>query len=603
MVTAKNKSEDYVLTAIQSAVLIGGLTEIQKQLRDIIDCSGVNIVFQPIVSLRDGSVLGYEALSRGPAGTALQNPDAMFRVAEESGMLWDLEQLCRTRALEAVYSNHCDVKLFLNVNPHTIHDEKFKLGFTKEYLSKFHINPENIHFEISEKGAVQDMSAFRNTIEHYKNQHYKIAIDDAGAGYAGLGMITDIHPHYIKLDMKLIHKINQDSYKKALVKSLYDFSRLAGISLIAEGIETESELKTLIEIGVQFGQGFFIQRPEDKLRPTDEAVINAIHSCNEKKNHYYRSLSNFYIGNLGCSNPTVFPEDRADEVYNLFLADDNLSGLTAVAHDGSVAGIITRTNIVHIMSGQYGYSLHAKRPVSMFMDKSPLITDHQVSIDTASKLAMSRPVGRLYDMIVVTQNNMYQGVVTIKNLLEKTMEIEVTNARLLNPLSGLPGNLIIESCIEKCLIKDAPFTVIYADIDNFKAYNDTYGFGNGDKVIRFTAKLMEEVFTPENFVGHIGGDDFVAVVQSGDVEQTCQKLIDRFDAGIPEFYSSKDLERGYVETRDRRGDNDRFPLMSLSVAGISSHNRTFKDISSLSEYAGAIKKKCKLIWESCYLIE
>ena len=93
------------------------------------------------------------------------------------------------------------------------------------------------------------------------------------------------------------------------------------------------------------------------------------------------------------------------------------------------------------------------------------------------------------------------------------------------------------------------------------------------------------------------------MVQSGAVEQACQKLINRFDAGIPEFYSSKDLERGYVETRDRRGDNDRFPLMSLSVAGISAHNGMFKDISSLSEYAGAIKKKCKLIWKSCYLIE
>lgn len=591
------------MTTIQRANGTGVLTEIQKQLRDIIERSDVHIVFQSIVSLRDGSVLGYEALSRGPAGSALQFPDAMFQVAEESGMLWELEQLCRTRALEEARSNNRDVRLFLNVNPNTIHDEKFKLGFTKEYLSRYNINPENIHFEISEKGAVQDLSAFRRTIDHYKNQNYKIAIDDAGAGYAGLGMITDVHPHYIKLDMKLIRDIDQDSYKKALVKSLYDFCRLAGILLIAEGIETEAELRALIEIGVHFGQGFFIQRPVGKIQSIDGTVSDTIRSINEQKNHYYRSLSNFYIGNLSRNNPTVFPDDLADDVYNLFLGNDNLIGVTVVRQDGTVAGIVTRTNIVHIMSGQYGYSLHAKRPISKFIDKTPLITDYQASIDTVSKLAMSRPAVKLYDMIVVTEENAYYGVVTIKNLLEKTMEIEVTNARLLNPLSGLPGNLIIENHIEKCILKDMPLTVLYIDIDNFKAYNDNYGFGNGDRVICFVAKLMEDTVPADQFIGHIGGDDFVAIVQNEDVESICNALIDRFDAGIKEFYNNEDLERGYVETKNRRGDDDKFSIMTISISGVNHRNHTFEDISELSEYASAIKKKCKLIWNSCYLID
>ena len=207
-------------------------------------------------------MLGYEALSRGPAGTPLQYPDTLFGVAAECRKLWELEQLCRTKALETAYRNQAPRVLFLNVNPSVIHDEEFKQGFTKDYLKEFNIDPSNIYFEISEKNAIGDFSAFKKTIEHYKDQNYKIAIDDAGAGYSGLNLIAAVHPHYIKLDMKLVRDIDQDGYKKALVKSLYDFSCLTDIALIAEGIETEGELRTLIEIGVQYGQGYFIQFPE-----------------------------------------------------------------------------------------------------------------------------------------------------------------------------------------------------------------------------------------------------------------------------------------------------------------------------------------------------
>ena len=239
-------------------------SELHKQLNAVIDNSDIKIVFQPIVSLRDGSVLGYEALSRGPLDTALQNPDALFGVAMECGKLWDLELLCRTKALESACLYGGDIKLFLNVNPYVIHDEKFKSGFTKEYLKNFDFNPENIFFEITEKSALEDSDGFKKTIEHYKRQNYKIAIDDAGAGYSGLNMITDVHPHYIKLDMNLIRDIDKDGYKRVLVKSLYEFCRYANVSLIAEGIETENEMEALIDIGVHYGQGFFIQRPDQQ---------------------------------------------------------------------------------------------------------------------------------------------------------------------------------------------------------------------------------------------------------------------------------------------------------------------------------------------------
>lgn len=219
------------------------------------------------------------------------------------------------------------------------------------------------------------------------------------------------------------------------------------------------------------------------------------------------------------------------------------------------------------------------------------------------RLSGARPAGKLYDFISVTRDQKYCGVVTIKDLLEKTMEVEVSNARHLNPLSGLPGNLLIERNLEKCIASEGPYTVLYVDIDNFKAYNDVYGFGNGDRVIRFVAGLLEKAVEDGTFIGHVGGDDFVAVLHTYEAEDLCRTIIGRFDAGIRVFYSPEDLCRGYVLAKNRKGADENYQIMTLSVAGVSNRSRRFEDITALAEHASVIKRECKLKWESCYIID
>ena len=575
--------------------------ELEKHLKQIINKSDIRIVLQPIVSLRDGTTLGYEALSRGPEDSPLHNPDALFGVASDTGMLWELEQLCRTKALESISRYDFPYKLFLNVNASVIHDDKFKLGFTKEYLEKFNIDPSHILFEISEKNAINNLDSFKRTIEHYKKQNYEIAIDDAGAGYSGLNLITDVHPHYIKLDMKLVRDINKDTYKKTLVKSLHDFSCLTKVALIAEGIETESELRTLIDIGVQYGQGYFIQYPESEIVPVEPYVLQTIHAANAQKNHIFRSISNYFISNLCCEGVTVCPFDMAGDVFNHFLRNENMMGVTIVDTDRRVLGIMTRAGLESKLSGQYGFSLYSKRPIEYIMDKERLITDAETSIDIVSKMAMSRPPNKIYDMFVVTKDNIYLGIVTVKDLLEKVMEMEIFNSRQLNPLTGLPGNLSIEKNFERFIAAKQPHTILYVDLDNFKAYNDTYGFANGDRVIQFVASLLKELVPLNNFIGHIGGDDFVVILDTYDCSELADTFICRFNDGIRAFYNTADLEKGYIQAKNRRGKMEQFPIMSVSMAGVNTKQRCFKDVQELTEYASALKKLCKLDWKSCYI--
>lgn len=580
----------------QNQVVRDALTAVLKH-RDI------QTHFQPIISLRDGTVFGYEALSYAPVDSILHVPDALFAAAETYEMLWELEMLCQEKALEALDHFPQELRLFLNLSPSVIHAPAFKEGFTLSRLKQFGLLPENVHFEITERSAIRDFDGFCRMIENCKRQHYQIVIDNAGAGYSGLNLIADIHPQYIKLDSKLIRHIHRDYYRQAMVKSFYEFCRLTDVLLIADGVESGAELDALIDIGVHYGQGSFIQRPAPRIEEISPDIMEAIHSRNEKKNHtgcYF--LTNTHIGNLCCRSKAVPPDMLCEKVRQFFVKESALLGITVVDR-GQVKGLVTKTHFDHMMSGQYGFSLYSHRPISIIMDQNPLIVDYQTPVDVVSKMAMSRPANRLYDCIVVTDQGQYAGVVTIKALLEKVLEIEVSHARHQNPLTGLPGNMLIEQHLSDCIVSGEPFAVLYMDLDNFKAYNDVYGFEKGDRVIAMVARLMEEFVPGEAFVGHVGGDDFIIALKSHAVETLCKRLIDSFDARVRAFYTEEDLQKGFIVAKNRRGEVEQFPLMSLSIACVTNKGNSIRDVFHLAERAGVLKKKCKQKWVSSYIVD
>lgn len=250
---------------------------------DILKNKSIRTVYQPIVGLDDGHILGYEALSRGPRDSFFESPTALFDTAEKFNRLWEVEMLCRTKALENARRLPKGKLLFINVNPEMIKDRKFKKGSTKEYISRFGINPSSIIFEITEKTAVTDYKIFRKTIDNYISQGYKIAIDDTGAGYSGLRLLAETHPQYIKIDMALIRDIDKERIKQELMKTFCSFAKITNMRLIAEGIETIGELNTLIDIGVQYGQGYFLQRPGNEFTSIDQSVKERIILRNQAK--------------------------------------------------------------------------------------------------------------------------------------------------------------------------------------------------------------------------------------------------------------------------------------------------------------------------------
>jgi GGDEF domain-containing protein len=263
-------------------------------------------------------------------------------------------------------------------------------------------------------------------------------------------------------------------------------------------------------------------------------------------------------------------------------------------------GVITRNDLYKVISGQYGYTLYANKPIKNILSTEFMHVDCQTTIDVVAKKAMQRDYDKIYDFITVLKENKYIGIVTVKELLEKSIEIEILNAKHLNPLSELPGNLLIEQQLESCLVSDCDCYILYFDLDNFKAYNDAYGFENGDRVLKCFTRLLKGNIQNGSFIGHIGGDDFLAIVEKAHVISTCEAIIDEFDRSILSFYNQDDIDKGFIISRNRYGIEESFPLLSLSIAGVASKNYT--SIFELAEHVGKIKKDCKEIAGSNFMI-
>ena len=190
---------------------------------------------------------------------------------------------------------------------------------------------------------------------------------------------------------------------------------------------------------------------------------------------------------------------------------------------------------------------------------------------------------------------------TIKNLL-RLMGMN----RGVNPLTGLPGNIQIQAEIKKRMLKKEDFIVMYFDLDNFKAYNDTYGFLAGDEIIKHTAKIIiknvNNKETGHNFIGHIGGDDLVALISDTEYEEICQNIILEFDQTILEYYTEEDKERGYLKVYNRRGIIEEIPLVSISIGIVDVEKNRFKNALEIGEVGAQVKHLAKITQGSAYAV-
>jgi diguanylate cyclase (GGDEF)-like protein len=568
--------------------------EKKREFLEVLAKGKINSVYQPIISLENGAILGYEALSRADIESCSFTTEEMFVIAEALDHSWQLEELCRNKSIMNAKDKPKGEKLFLNVSPGIIDDEEFKAGVTEKILSKYNLSANDIVFEITERTSIDNQEQFVEIIDHYKNQNFQIAIDDFGAGYAGLNRLSVLHPKYIKIDMALVRDIDKDLMKQSLVEGFVIFCKNTNISLIAEGIETKEELEKLVELGVEFGQGYYIQKPCAEMKAIQKRIVEEITKANWKK--LSGSYQPSFFGNVGmiCKRKeTRSCKSLGYQVFEYIRKNEKMTEVAVINEEGDVCGILTRNLLFETYGGRYGYDLHVKKRCKDIMNSDFLAVDEKTPIEKVSKMALLRPFHSLYDAVIVTSDGRYKGVVTVKDLLEAAIEIQVTKAVDCNPLTGLPGNVVIEKEVEKRIYQSKPYSIIYLDLDNFKAYNDAYGFNNGDIMIKTLVKCVHEQCENNEFKGHIGGDDFVVIADYWDAELLCNRIIEQFAREIKRVYNEEDWKNGFIISKNRNGFQDEFPIVTISIAVMDNKKKIYQSLEEFSRELAGVKKESK----------
>lgn len=248
-----------------------------------------------------------------------------------------------------------------------------------------------------------------------------------------------------------------------------------------------------------------------------------------------------------------------------------------------------------------------------------------VQTEEMCKIIRRNEDNNITPIIVVTSNEEKEhklelAKASIEYYIPKSMGIEylyykvknisrlLTMNRTVSPLTGLPGNVQIQKELKKRLLKKEIFSVLYLDLDNFKAYNDVYGFLQGDEIIKFTARTIVKNVNGQEatdiFVGHIGGDDFVAIMNIKiDYDRVCQQIIDEFDSGVKSFFTEEDREKGYIKIQNRKGKMEHFPLTSISIGAVLADSRKFENILEIGEVGAQMKHLAKSYKGSCYAID
>jgi EAL domain-containing protein (putative c-di-GMP-specific phosphodiesterase class I)/DNA-binding response OmpR family regulator len=218
----------------------------------------ISTVFQPVVNLESRKIVGYEALSRGPAGTELENPEVMFELARDFDLVWDLEALCIENVVPWLPEICERGYLFFNLESHFI--QQLQQRGTDVFEPFFAYN-EHIVIEVTERSAIRDYRTFRRTLHDLKKIGFQIAIDDCGSGYATLEAVAELQPDYLKVGHSLFHGVERDPIRRRLVELVARCADTIGARTIAEAIETEEQLRVCRELGISEGQGYLLARP------------------------------------------------------------------------------------------------------------------------------------------------------------------------------------------------------------------------------------------------------------------------------------------------------------------------------------------------------
>ena len=564
--------------------------EQRHALQQILANQAISILFQPIASTVERRIVGYEALSRGPSNSPLHSPLTLFAAARHWGLLSELEALCRKQAIRRFVELGLPGRLFLNVSPETLLEHQHTRGLTLKVLEETRLSPSRVVIELTEQSPIDNFELLHSALQHYRTMGFSIALDDLGAGYSSLRLWSQLHPEFVKIDRHFIDGIHLDSVKREFVGSILNMAKASQAHIIAEGIECAEELGVLEDMGVDWVQGYWLGRPDLNPAKSDREIIQQLAQRDPRADQEQT------LHGLVLDVPSVSRRDSVAQVLACFQQQASLNSLAVVDDAGRPIGTVHGYQLSQTMLRPFAHELYARKPIEQLMDRDCLVVDIKQSLQRVSRLLTSRARQRLEEDFILVDQGRYVGLGRVIDVLRQITELKVRQARHANPLTLLPGNVPIQECIGRVLANGQAARLCYVDLDSFKPFNDLYGYGKGDEVLLGLAQILREQCDPSrDFVGHIGGDDFMLVLRSADWLLRLKTLAQRFQSFCMGIYREEHSRDGCFHAPDRHGVWRRHDLLALSIGVLHLPGGPYDQHgpASVAELASRAKQQAK----------
>jgi diguanylate cyclase (GGDEF)-like protein len=577
-----------------------------SSVRELIERGGLVAHFQPIAQLRDGAIFGQEALIRTPAGAPWSTPDMLFAAARRESVSIELEIECLRLALQAWSGSGCCGRLFVNLSASALVTAMAQRDLERIMTvgRRASVAPEGVVVELTEHEHVLDFDALAAAVRRLRRHQVKLALDDFGDGRSSLRLWSELKPEIVKIDKYFCRGLPQHPEKLQTLRALQQISQTLGASLVVEGVETEAELHLVRDLGVPYGQGWMLGRPQatplcqvppqalEVIRSRDVAVFPE-----RRRLAQQRATASALMRELPSVPSSTFNEVLVER----FTAEPSLPAI-AIVDDGRPLGLVGRQSFVDRYAKPYFRELYGRKPCTLFANLSPHIVDIEAGIDELTAVLTSDDQRYLSEGILITEAGRYRGAATGEDLVRAVTESRIEAARHANPLTLLPGNIPITQHIGRLLEAGREFVACYADLNHFKPYNDLYGYWRGDEMILLLARcITQHADARRDFVGHVGGDDFVVLFQSDDWERRCEAIVAEFNVAAATLYDESARRDGSVMAEDRHGVVRHHPLATLAIGAVPIAGTACRP-EDVASAAAVAKRQAKASGVGVYLL-
>ncbi|MEP3045956.1 MAG: EAL domain-containing protein [Roseibium sp.] len=562
-----------------------------ERILDILDYA-----LQPIVDIGTGVVYGYEAQVRNCNQVGAESPDMLIEHAYTLGFLPELESKLLRKALKQFKKLRTaqGTKLYFKLDGRDLgqaNDPRMKL---EPLLSELGLQNSQVCLEFSERHQQTFTDTTHHAINDLRQTGFMIALDDFGRGSSELRLLHDMSPDYVKIDRFFLNGIDSDPRRKLFVTTVANLAHVLGARVIAEGVETKREYKACRDAGCDLIQGYYVAKPFEK----PEAAKLFYDHVRTAGNGVKRRKEQERIRNELINLPTVLYNSSMNELLDLFVQKQDSSIIPVLDANNEPRGIIHERDLKAYLYAVDPDDEDAKAaldfPLRSFVRACPI-----ADIDSnADMLLVTFASSINSDGIIITQNFRYAGFLSATSLLKIIHEKRLQEAQDQNPLSGLPGNGAVSRFISQAASKGTQDRhLCYLDFDNFKPFNDTYGYRQGDRaIILFSELLQRHISGSGTFHGHIGGDDFFAGFHTPDQTDVAARMLAlkrAFRIDVESFYDPAHRAQGYIQAIDRFGTLRQFPLLQCSISILTLPKGFTLHIDELNDQIKELKRAAK----------